>query len=491
MDDTTGDAGTAQRLDKNHVGDYLAAVWPNRDGTPFLKQCERLPTQSVIAEKFTGRFTIPNCGRAFRYTAEVGWFVWADGRGWYRDRDGETIDMIRRVVDHLTDGMDKTDQKRAQTSGFVSGVERLARTDPEHVVPVDAWDSDPNLAGLPTGRIIHLPTGRVFYPDPRKRITRRLGTLPDDRPPDRWLRFLNQASGFDAELVKFLQRWVGYCLTGHTREHALMFVYGPGGTGKTTFLNTVRKLLGDYVRHASMDTFLAARGERHPTDLAMLSGSRLVTAVETDERRPWDEPKLKALTGGDPITARFMRRNFFTYRPNYKLLIAGNHMPTLRSPDEAMRRRFRVVPFTRPPAKPDPNLESKLADELPQILGWAIDGAAEWYEHGLGTAAIVEQATADYFTESDLIGQWIAETCETKPGAEQPTDRASTLWGSWRSWAATNRIDPGNRTRFGRELTRRGHPSTKRGGVVYRQGIRLHRTNPPPTADHDQGHYPA
>ena len=212
-----------------------------------------------------------------------------------------------------------------------------------------------------------MTSGELFAPSPARLISLRLGAVPDDgKRPHAWLRFLNQATGFDVELIDFLQKWIGYCLTGHTSEHVLAFIYGPGGTGKSTFANVVRELLGQYARHSPMDTFLVARGERHPTDLAGFAGARLVTAVETDEGRPWDEAKLKALTGDDPITARYMRRDFFTYRPRFKLLIAGNELPTLKSPDEAMRRRFRVVPFINRPPKPDRNLAAKLRYELPR-----------------------------------------------------------------------------------------------------------------------------
>ena len=162
----------------------------------------------------------------------------------------------------------------------------------------------------------------------------------------RWQRFLDQVTAGDQDLQRFLRRIAGYGLTGSTREHALFFFYGTGANGKGTFLNTLTAILGDYAKVAGMDTFTESHTDRHPTELAMLRGARIVAAQETEEGRRWAESRIKALTGGDPITARFMRQDFFTYTPQFKLLIAGNHKPGLRNIDEAIRRRFHLLPFT-------------------------------------------------------------------------------------------------------------------------------------------------
>ena len=139
---------------------------------------------------------------------------------------------------------------------------------------------------------------------------------------------------------------VGYALTGVTVEHALFFLYGTGANGKSVFVNTIAAILGDYATNAPMDTFMATQGERHPTDMAGLRGARLVTSIETEQGRRWAESRLKALTGGDKISARFMRQDFFEFIPQFKLVVAGNHKPAIRTIDEAMRRRLHLVPFT-------------------------------------------------------------------------------------------------------------------------------------------------
>src|SRR6185437_11667835 len=169
-------------------------------------------------------------------------------------------------------------------------------------------------------------------------------------------------TGGDAELQAFLQRFAGYCLTGVTREHAMAFGFGTGANGKGTFLNTLTGIMDSYAAVAPMETFTSSTVDRHSTELAMLRGARLVTAQETEEGRRWAESRIKALTGGDPITARLMRQDFFTFTPQFKLIIAGNHKPGLRGVDEAIRRRFHLIPFAVkiPPEERDKDLADKM-----------------------------------------------------------------------------------------------------------------------------------
>jgi putative DNA primase/helicase len=208
---------------------------------------------------------------------------------------------------------------------------------------------------------------------PINMITKITAVAPADKAScPLWLHFLDEATGGDPELTRLLQQWFGYCLTGSTQEHALMFIHGDGGNGKSVFLNTVAGIMGDYAVTAPMDAFTISTGDRHPADLAMLRGARLVAASETEQGRSWAESRIKQLTGGDPISARFMCRDWFTFKPSFKLTIVGNHAPMLTSVDDAMRRRINIVPFTHKPAHPDPTLESKLRKERPSILRWAM-----------------------------------------------------------------------------------------------------------------------
>ena len=272
----------------------------------------------------------------------------------------------------------------------------------------------------------------------------------------------------DADLVAFLQRVAGYALTGDVREHALFFLYGTGGNGKGVFLNTLTAILGGsagrgYAQVAPVDAFTATRGEHHPTELAALRGARLVTAQETEEGRQWAESRLKAITGGDPITARFLYGNPFTYRPEFKLVIAGNHRPHLRAVDEAIRRRLHLVPFEVTVKERDPLLPEKLREEWPAILAWAVDGCGMWLEQGLRPPARVQAATEEYFEAEDSFGEWLAECCARRPGAWTSTADLFRRWGSW----ANDRGElPGSAKRFAEAMQRRGFlPQRVHGGA--------------------------
>jgi putative DNA primase/helicase len=237
----------------------------------------------------------------------------------------------------------------------------------------------------------------------------------------------------DAELIAFIQRMLGYALTGDTREHALFFLYGPGGNGKGVLLNTVAGILGDYSKMAAMNTFIELKHDPHSTDLAGLRGARLVTASETEKGRRWAEAKIKTLTGGDPISARFMRQDFFEYVPQFKLVIAGNHKPGLRSVDEAIRRRFNLVPFTVkiPKEERDTSLPERLRAEWPGILAWMIEGCLAWQRGGLQQPAAVREATEEYLAGEDALNTWVTERCITAPDAWASRQELFTSWSNW------------------------------------------------------------
>ena len=265
----------------------------------------------------------------------------------------------------------------------VAAVERLALADRRIAATVDQWDADPWLLNTPDG-VVDLRTGQRRPHRAEDYQTKITAVGPGGDCP-RFLAFLDRITGGDGELVAYLQRVLGYALTGLTREHALFFGYGTGANGKSVLLSTVSGLLGDYHKSAPIETFTASNADRHPTDLASLRGARLVTATETEEGRRWAESGIKQLTGGDTVAARFMRQDFFEYRPAFKLIIAGNHKPSLRSVDEAIRRQFHLIPFavTIPPEERDADLAEKLKAEWPGILAWLVEGCLEWQTEGL------------------------------------------------------------------------------------------------------------
>jgi P4 family phage/plasmid primase-like protien len=291
------------------------------------------------------------------------------------------------------------------------------------------------------------------------------------------MRFLERVTGRNGGLMDFLQRMAGYALTGVTREHALFFLYGTGTNGKGTFLNTLSAIMGHYASVASMDTFIASHSEKHSTDLAMLRGARLVTAQETEEGRRWAEAKLKALTGGDPITARFMRQDNFTFVPQFKLVIAGNHKPALRNIDPAMRRRFHLIPFTQtiPEAEVDRHFPEKLRAEWPAILDWAIEGCRHWLSIGLAPPAPVRDATEAYFIAEDSFSRWVDEELLVNRDDPKLRDSSTALWKSWNVWCAENGEQPGTQRSLSERLAAHGfqqYRTNKERGFIGISAIR-------------------
>ena len=287
-----------------------------------------------------------------------------------------------------------------------------------------------------------------------------------------WLRFLHRVTGGDSELIAFLQRMAGYALTGVTSAQALFFLYGTGANGKSVFTETLAGVMGGYQATAPIETFTAALGERHPTELAALRGARLVTASETEDGRRWAEARIKALTGGEKIAARYMRQDFFEFVPQFKLVIAGNHKPGLRSVDEAIRRRFHLIPFevTIPPGERDPYLAQKLKAEWPAILQWAIEGCLDWQRIGLNPPPRVRAATSAYLEAQDAVGAWADECCVADREAFELT---ADLYRSWTRWAEAAGEYAGNRKRFADALGARGlseHRRKKGRGFL---GLRL------------------
>jgi putative DNA primase/helicase len=281
----------------------------------------------------------------------------------------------------------------------------------------------------------------------------------------------------DQDLMRFLQQWAGYCLTADTKEQALLFVYGPGGNGKGVFITVLTEIMADYAKTAAMETFIASKHQRHLTELAMLHGARLVTSSETEKHQAWSQSRINQLTGDDKISANFMRQDYFTFKPQFKLMIIGNHKPKLETVNEAARRRYLIVPFLHIPKEPDKNLVSKLREEYPAILRWMIDGCLDWQAHGLQRPKIVQQATAEYFEDQDLLAQWIAEECDVDPNSKASS---TELFHSWKSYAEQHGEFAGSAKCFGPLLEQKNFTKKKSCGAMYYIGLRLKSGVPSP-----------
>jgi putative DNA primase/helicase len=394
-----------------------------------------------------------------RYVDKWGrWMIW-DGQRWRVDETREAINRARGVARaaaqeivaaRLKPGFARTTASAAR----VTAIESLSRADPRMASRVEDWDADAWLLNTPEGTV-DLRSGKL-RPHARDDHLTKMTSVAPGGDCLLWLSFLDKVLQGDRELIGFVQRMLGYSLTGSIRDHALFFLYGTGGNGKGVLLNTWREIMGDYCCVASMETFVARNTDRHPTDLAMLRGARSVIAQETEEGQRWAEARIKQMTGGDPISARFMRQDFFTFEPTFKLMIAGNHKPALRNFDEAVQRRFHLVPLTVtiPKSERDPTLPEKLQPEHPGILAWTIQGCLAWQEFGLAPPSAVRAATEDYLADEDAIGRFLDECCET--GESLQRSEVQDLFASWRAWCEQTNEFAGNIKRFSQNVESRG-----------------------------------
>ena len=294
----------------------------------------------------------------------------------------------------------------------------------------------------------------------------------------RFEEFMLEIMGGDVQMAAFLQQWIGYCLTGDTREQVLLLLYGLGSNGKSVLLELLRELLGDYQGRANFAAFVEQRGDRPRNDLARLAGLRLVSALEIGESARLSESVVKTVTGGDTMAARRLYEEEFEFRPQFKLMLAANHRPVIRATDFAMWRRVLLVPFavTFDGDRRDDRLREKLVGELPGILRWAVNGCQSWLEFGLRPPARVLAATSEYRSESDTLGAFLADCCRM-----ENSESAGALYRAYAAWAGANGEQPMTSTMFGRRLTERGIVADRQTSGKIRVGVQL--LNPPDDRD--------
>jgi P4 family phage/plasmid primase-like protien len=449
---------------------------PPPDGGDGLRPETRY-SDMWLSDQFIRRF-----GGVVRYVEKWGsWFVF-DKMSWVRDQRGQVPDMIKRIcletansVEHMgaTNAERKANGQLAKalsSSRTYDSVVKLSRLDSRVAALPGDFDNELDLLATPGG-VFNLVTGELIEATPQQMLTQRTRVTPQRGPCPLWRKFLDDATGGDMAYQEYLQKLVGYCLTGHTREQKLFFFQGPGGRGKGTFLNTIEHVMGDLCATAQMTTFVASKNDRHPTELAAIAGARMVQAQETQAGRSWDEQRIKSLTGGDRITARFLYQDEFTYTPKFKLVFSGNHRPHIQSMDAAMRRRIRLIPFTREPLAVNLDLQNEMRrGELPAILYWALEGAVKWHRDGLKEPAVIQQATMGYFADEDAVGRWMEECC-----TEGDSGRAtvSELFESWSAWCLREGETCGSVKRFSQEMAARGFNRVKVKGLMEYRGLRL------------------
>lgn len=427
-----------------------------------------LLAEDTLAHAFTAAY--PN----LRYVTAWGrWMEW-DGKHWGADKLGAVMHYARMLCAHEADasvvqGATADMVRKAKKASTRSAIENMARSDPAHAMDDERWDQD-SFALCTPGGMVDLRTGDIRPTRMEDYATKQTAATPQGQCP-LWLRFLDEATGGNTEMQAYLQRVCGYLLTGDIREHAFFFVYGEGGNGKGTFLNTVKDVLGDYSVTTSMETWLEQRSKQHTTELAKLQGARMVSSQEIGEGKRWNEQRLREVTGGDEIEARFMRQDNFEFKPQFKLVMAANEKPSLRTVDAAIRRRLHLIPFeTDFTGKPDKQLSEKLKAEFDGILLWMVRGCLEWQRIGLCAPGAVQAATAEYLEDQDVIKHWINDRCELGANLQ---DGVMSLYEDYKDWCReTSAPFTMIRNRFREKLAKRGFGDGRDRHGQYIKGIK-------------------
>lgn len=435
---------------------------------------------------------VKHFGDQLLYVQGIGWHVW--GPPW-REGTLEAQKIIQALGQKIAEeaatmanwvaeasGKSERDERQSEMEKRFRWASRsedranlLASLDlaaPHLAIPAENLDADPHLVGLPGG-VLDLRTGEHREHRRDDRITRVLGCDYDaSATATVWNDFLNDIMGGDGRLIDYLQRMAGYVLMGARTEHLLPILWGGGANGKSVFVGTLQSLMGEYATSGSPDLLIKKPGTDHPTALADLQGRRLVVVSETGEGGRLNEERAKLLTGGDRITARRMRQDFYEFAPTHQLIVQTNHRPIARGTDEGLWRRLRLIPFnvTIPPEKRDTALPAKIKAELPGVLNWALEGLRSYQGDGFQTPDAVTNATAGYRSESDQIGAFIEDCCIVTPGA---VVTAKELYANYAEWCTDSGERPVSNRSFGLRLQERGLEQARTGSARKWRGIGL------------------
>lgn len=488
-------AEAAKQLAREGYGDTLASIdinlptqtpRPNLqiingddDGVAITDGTAALKTITVHhpgdhTEAANAKYFADAYGQQIRYiTDRDRWLHW-DGHVW--TTTGRGAAPIKQLAIQALTALPTTTKeenrfrlKSLNASGIANTL-TLAATDPRVAISQDQLDAHPGELNTPTG-IVNLHTGSLQPADPTRLHTRTTTTGPDpNQPTPLWDAFLTQTfEGHDPTLTAYVQQLAGYAATGYVTAQNLPFLHGPGANGKSVLTDVIMRLLGDYAEPAPAN-FLMQTQQQHPTEVARLQGARLVVASEVPEGARFDEVKVKQLTGGDMLAARYMHGDFFTFKPTHKLWLLGNHQPKVQAGGYSFWRRLRLIPFTN--IVPEHKRIGDLADRLVEeegagILAWIIQGATSFLTGGLVEPAEVLEATKDYEDSEDALGRFVADRVKIG-GGRFIRVTYKTMRYAWTDWCRTEGLTPASANAFTRELASRfGIETVKINGVRY------------------------
>ena len=442
------------------------------------------------------RFTRDH-GETVRFVEKWGKFLVWNGCHWQLDEDGAVERMAKLTVTRLkVDALDEEDPAKrkvklrhaavASNRPRIRAMMDLAKSEEAIAAKPADFDTDQFLLTVPNGTI-ELRSGSLRAHRLEDMITRVAGAAyePSAQCPE-FEKFMNSICGDDPELVRYLQKVVGYSLTGSIVDQSWFLLYGVGSNGKSTLLDVLRMLLGDYAKMIPTSTLLAKKNDSTSNDVAMLKGLRLVTAAESEAGRYLAEGLIKQITGGDELSARFLFQEYFSFVAECKIFFATNHRPKIKGNDEGTWRRMRAIPFSQQfrdlreyPSTPahlqkDPHLREKLIKELPGILAWAVEGCLHWLKEGLVPPAIVAAATAEYRADMDVLAAFLDDACIV---GKKERCLASELYQAFHTWCEENGEQARTHRDFSRDLMDRGFEKRRSGrsGCVEYYGVRPRR----------------
>ena len=450
-----------------------------------------------IAPAPTKYYDLTDTGNALRFRDEYGdiikysyyrkkWFFW-NGKEWRIDDTGQVKKLADTIIDKIKrEGARENDEdtqkaiikwanKTASSKGKESMIKECQHLEGIPVTP-EEFDACPDYLNCQNG-VVNLRNGEFLKHDPSLMITKTClaDYNTEDTEPKRWLQFLDDVTDGDKKLQEYIQRCVGYSLTGSNKEQCAYFLYGIGNNGKSTFLDTLADLFGGYAMNAQPDTImLKKRDNGANTDIARLKSARFVTVEEPTEGVRLNEGLLKQLTGGSKVTARHLYGEEFEYEPEFKIWCATNHKPVIRGTDVGIWRRIKLIPFevNIPKEKVDKNLRYNLRKEFPQILHWAVDGAIKWYAEGMEEPQCVLDAVKEYKVEMDLLASFIEECIEIDYTSDNKI-MATDLFQAYSKWAKINNEYEMSSKKFFREIGKKLPDKGRNGKGVYYKNIKL------------------
>lgn len=414
----------------------------------------------------------------FNYTSNT--WMYYDGKRWRNDDTGRMKILTDKVVDNMkneklfvADGIDQEDMEKFRYRHWKDSRNHNKKVNMmkecEHLLPVtnETFDNDFNLFNVQNG-FVNLKAGKLNDHERTNYFTKISNVEYTDKADcPKWDEFLDDIFLGNQELVRFIQRAVGYSLSGYTSEQVLFVLYGNGRNGKSVFLDILNEVFGSYSTNIQPQAIMAGKNNSDASpEIAKLDGARLVTTTEPNEGERFDEGLLKQLTGGDRVSARKLYENEFEFTPQFKLWMATNHKPYVRGRDEGIWRRFIIIPFDKqiPLHEVDRDLTKKLKRELPAIMRWCVDGFLEWQRIGLSEPAIIKEQRDEYRVEMDSIAMFIEECCDVNPLQKI---KASELFNAYDQWAKENHQHIMSSTKFGREMAKRYERKKYQGNNFY------------------------